>query len=190
MASCLNLMSEAAMNRSAADRIVRGWLIVVGLCLLVIMPLTTWTWLCRREVVREHEALEARYEPIRRLNATNRDLSQTAADLVRTERVPLELSRRRPVAALLNVIGEAIASTAGEAFIAHISLSRDPTAKTDAVDPGGVLVIEVVTTEGYDIAELARELQRPPVKSVKVLSSEAAIVANVKSNKHSIECLY
>lgn len=190
MASCLNLMSDAAVNRSAADRILRGWLVVVGLCLLVILPLTTWTWLCRREVVQEHEALEARYEPIRRLNATNRELSQKAVNLVRTERVPLELSRRRPMATLLNVIGEAIASTAGEAFIAHFSLSRDPAAKTDAVDPGGLLVIEVVTTEGYDIAELARALQQPPLKSVKVLSSEAAIEANMKSNRHSIECRY
>jgi hypothetical protein len=190
MASCLNLMSDAAVSRSAADRIMRGWLVVVGLFLLVITPLSTWTWLCRRDVVQEHEALEARYEPIRRLAATNRELSQNAAKLVRTERVPLELSRRRPVAALLNTIGEAIASTGGEAFIVHFSLSRDPAAKTDAVDPGGLLIIEVVTTEGYDIAELARALHQPPFKSVKVLSSEAAIEANVKNNKHSIECVY
>jgi hypothetical protein len=190
MASCLNLMSQTAVNRSAADRILRGWLVVIGAILLVVTPLTTWTWLCRQKVVREHEALEARYEPIRRLAATNRELSQQAVELVRTEYVPLKLSRRRPIGALLNVIGKAIASTAGEAFIVHINMVRDSAAKQDAVDPGGVLNIEVVTTEGYDIAALVRELNQPPFKSVKVLSSEAAVEADVKNNKHSIEFLY
>lgn len=190
MASCLNLMSEAAVNRSAADRIVRGWLVVMALVLLIVTPLTMWTGLCRQRVVQEHEALEARYEPIRRVAATNRELSQKAVELVRSERVPLELSRRRPVAALLNVIGEAIASTSGEAFVMHISMARDPTAKPEAVDAGGVLTIEVVTTEGYDIAELVRKLDQPPFKSVKLLSSEAAVEADVRTNKHAIEFLY
>jgi hypothetical protein len=190
MASSLNMMSEAALNRSAADRIVRGWLVVTVLALLVVTPLTTWTWLCREKVVQEHEALEARYEPIRRLAASNRELSEKAVDLVRTERVPLELSRRRPVAALLKVIGDAIASTAGDAFIVHLSMARDPAAKPEAVDPGGVLTIEVVTTEGYDIAELVRRLDQPPFNSVKLLSSEAAVEADVKTNKHAVEFRY
>lgn len=190
MAGCVNLMSEAALNRSAADRIVRGWLAIVGVCLLLVTPLSGWTWLCRQQVVQEHEALEARYEPIRRLAATNRELSQKAVALVRTERVPLELSRRRPVAALFSVIGEAIASTAGEAFIVHLTMARDSAAKPDAVDPGGVLTIDVVTTEGYDIAELVRELDQPPFRSVKVVSSEASVEADVKNNKHLIEFHY
>jgi hypothetical protein len=190
MANYVNLMSERAIFRATANRLVRGWALLVGVLILALLPASAWTWLCRRDVIHEQEALEARYEPIGQLAAANRRLSAEAAKLVHDEQVTLQLSRRRQVVALLAVVGEAIASTEGAAFVQHINASRDPAAKPEAVDPGGRLVIDVGATEGYDIALLVKALNRAPFSAVKVVSSESATDGEMRRDNHVIECLY
>lgn len=190
MINHVNLMSERAIFRATAERLARGWLLAIGAAVLALLPLGAWTWLSRRGVIQEQEALEALYEPIGQLTAANRRISAEAVQLIHDEQVTLQLSRRRQILTLLADVGEAIASTEGAAFVQHINASRDPAAKPEAVDPGGRLVIDVGATEGYDIALLVKALNRAPFTAVKVVSSESAGDGQVRRDNHVIECVY
>ncbi len=79
MAASINLMTQRALFRSAADRILRGWSLVIAVLLLAMLPLAAWSWIERRDVVRAHEALEAGDEQIRRWAGANRSLVAQAA---------------------------------------------------------------------------------------------------------------
>ena len=185
----INLMTERAEFLAATRRLVCLWGLALAGVLMVAAPLGAWAWMGRRGVVFEHEALQARYEPIRRLAEANRRLSAEATRLVHNEQVTLTLSRRRPVAALLAAVGEAVAATNGDVFVERVSLARDAAAKPEAVDPAGTVILDVVTIEGYDISLLAKSLTSEPFASVKVVSSEA-VPGDVARNKHVIECAY
>jgi hypothetical protein len=189
MAHGINLMSDRAQFRAAAERLIRGWSLGIGAMILTIAPVAAWTWQARRGVAHEQEALEARYEPIRRLAAENRRLNAAAVQLVQSERTALELSQRRPVAALLAVIGEAVAEMEGNVFITRINLTQTP-ANVPGVVSGGQLILEVSSVEGFDVARLVRALERPPLRAVKVLSSEADATGEVSHDRHSIECTF
>jgi hypothetical protein len=152
-------------------------------------PAAAWTWQRRRDVIHEQEALEAQYEPIRRLAAENRRMNAEAARLVQAERTKLELSHRRPVTTLLAVVGEAVAETEGDVFLEHVSVTQEPVSKP-GVEAGGRLVVDVSSVEGYDVARLVRALDRPPFTAVKVLSSESGVEGEIKHDRHTIECTF
>ena len=189
MRQCINLMTERAEFLASTRRLVVLWSLALAGVLLVAAPLGAWAWIERREAIFEHEALQARYEPIRRLAEANRRLEAEAARLVRDERVTLTLARRRPVAALLAAVGEAVAATNGDVFVERVTLSPDAAAKPESVDPAGAVILDVITDEGYDISLLAKSLTSDPFTSVKVVSSEA-VAGDVARNKHVIECAY
>ncbi|HMP06880.1 MAG TPA: hypothetical protein PJ982_11055 [Lacipirellulaceae bacterium] len=113
-----------------------------------------------------------------------------AVSLVRDERTTLALARRRDVTSLLVAVADAVASTEGHVVIEHLTATRDPSAPPDAIDPGGRLLLDVSSTEGYDISLLARALERPPLKSVKIVRSEAVAGAETPHNHHILECQY
>jgi hypothetical protein len=190
MVKSVNLMSEGAQFRSTADRLLRQWALVLGGILAVMTPLAAWAWTERRGAAQEHAALVARYEPIRRLAADNRRLGEDARKLVADERTALKLSRRRPVAALLAAVSEAVRATDGEAFVEHINVARDGGAKPEDIDPAGRLLLEVATTEGYDVSQLTKALDQPPFTSVKVTLSDAVREGDVPRNTHTIECQF
>ncbi len=190
MAHCVNLLSPRAEFRSQAIRLIRLWAVAVGAVVIVIVPLGGWAWTLRRDAIHVHEALAARYEPIRRQAEANRRLSVEAARLVRDQQTTLELSRQRPIAALLAVVGEAVAATDGNVFVERMNFAPDGAVKPDAVDPESRLVLDVATTEGYDISQFAKALQNAPFTSAKIVTSEAVTSGEVAHNKHTIECVF
>jgi hypothetical protein len=198
MAVSVNLMTERAQRRAAADRILRAWGRAAGAAVLSMCALAGWEWHKCRRVTLEHEALEASYDPIRRLAGANRTLGVQAAQFVTRERIALELARHRPAAALLATVADAVAATSGAVFMERLVLSRDPVAgappatgatASQAV-PAGRLTLELTSVVSYDPSELVRHLDALPFSSAKVNSSEILDDGVVARKKHVIECQF
>ena len=187
MIAHVNLMTERAKFIAAASRVSEAWAAAIGVLLLLMLPLGGWIWQRHGAVIRQHEALEASYEPIRRLAGVNRSVGSEAAALVEHEHVALNLARRRPLAALLGVVSEAIAETEGSAFIDGIHYAPAPVASPGEETPWR-LTLEVTSAATYDISQLVDGLRRPPFTAVKILSSAPGSADGARRTTYVIEC--
>jgi hypothetical protein len=187
----INLMSSGARFRTAARVRLRRWALALAVMVTVLAPLSIIRWDESRKTRNEHEAMEAGYEPIRRLIQLNRDLRTQAAALVGNERLALELSRRHPATTLLGLVGAAAAESRGELFIEHLTLTQLPPGVGAAPTPTGAreqMVIEAAATLTYDIAGFVESLQKAPIASVKVVSDVVVSQDGMDRKNYTIEC--
>lgn len=188
----VNLMTPRARFAAAAARISHGWAIAIGLMIVGLVPVGAIAWARRIEVVRQHEAAEAQYEPFRRLAGATRNLNAQAVDLVTNERTALTLAAGRPVGTLLAVIAEAISAAEGEAFVERLVLHDPPgsarAAPGAANASGSQVTLYVAATLGYDVSLLVHSLERAPVTAAKVISTETIDSSDVPHKLHVIQC--
>ena len=189
MRNHVNLMSEGARFRTAARVRLRRWGLALAVSVTVLTPIASWRWQDARRIRQEHEALEASYEPIRRLNTANTELRTTAATLVRDERLPLALSRKRPVASLLGVISSAAATSNGELYVEHLNIAQSPPGPEGAPAAQDRLIVEVATTLTYDISDFTQALRIAPITEVKVASDDLVSENGVDRKNYTLECL-
>ena len=185
----VNLMSEGAQFRSAARVRLRRWALALAVSVTVLTPIASWRWQDARRVRQEHEALEASYEPIRRLNTANTELRTTAVELVRDERLPLALARKRPVASLLGIVGAAAATSDGELFVEHLNVAQSPPGPDGSPAAQDRLIVEVATTLTYDISDFTQALRVAPITDVKVASDDLVSEDGVDRKNYTLECL-
>jgi hypothetical protein len=181
-------MTDGARFRTAARLLIRRWGLAVGTAATLVTPVAGWHWQECRTVRHEHEALEASYEPIRRLNAMNMQLRTAAAKLVSDERLSLELASQRPVATVLGIVGSAAKQSDGALYIEHIQL--------DIGAPGGDgirapdrLVIEAACTLKYDVANFVAALKTAPISEVKIVSDDMVTKNGVDHKNYTVECV-
>jgi hypothetical protein len=187
MGASVNLMTSRARNGAAADRILRGWSWAVGATFLLLTTLAMWTWFEHRELVLEHDALEASYEPIRRLASDNRGLRAKAGNLVSREAIVLGLSNDRPIAALLAKVNESIVAAEGAVYIESLILTQ--AAGTAAEAPrAGTVTLNVTSLLGFDVSRLVKQLDAAPFSMVKVISSETVATGDLPRKKHVLQC--
>jgi hypothetical protein len=186
MRNCVNLMSDGARMRATLRLRIRHWAAVWGLLVVAAAPFIAARWFDRHGVEQEHAALEARYEPFGRLSVENRQLRAAAQKLVKDEKISLELSRQRPVAALLGLTSKAAAATGGELFVRKITFTQDPLA--DVEKSRGKMIIEAAGTLTYDVAAFVEALTQPPFSAVRVLSTEVESQDGVEQKNYTVEC--
>ncbi len=185
MISHVNLMTERAKFTAAASRIGETWAAAIGVLLLLMLPLGAWLWQRHGAVIRQHDSLEARYEPIRRMAGANRSVSAQAAELVKREHATLTLSRRQPVTALLGAVADAIAETEGAVFVDGIHYIEQPDEDRNAPRR---FTLDVTAAATFDISQLAAGLRRPPFTAVKVLSSAPGPEDGPRRQTYIIQC--
>ena len=191
MRNHVNLMSDNAVFSAAAKLRVRRWAVVVGVLIAALIPIGAVRWQRCSDVRVVHEALEARYEPMRQLTLVNRTLSAEAAELVQLERVPLHLSRKPTATSLIGLASRAAATSAGEMFIEQIILApMEPADGAASSVSGGRMVLEVAGTLTYNIAQFVDTLDALAFNSVSVTKSEVVSQDGVDRRKYTIECLY
>jgi hypothetical protein len=170
MSASVNLMTERAKFLAASSRIGNAWAAVVLGLLAVLVPLSGWTWHRRAAIVRQREALDASYEPIRQMSAANRAVSAQAAEFVAREQTPLTLARRRPFTAILSAVSEAIAATEGAANLDGLRYDQGPPAPDGVAGPW-LVTLDVSCVISFDMTEFVSALERSPFTDVKILSS-------------------
>lgn len=194
MAAAVNLMTERALLHAAAQRTGRAWATGIVVLIVALLCLSGWTWQRRNALVSQHEALEARYAPIRQLTTANRLLSAQAAELVKREWLALQLSRRRPVNTLLAIVTDAIAKSEGAAYLERITYADDvpvaPPVASAKTHPTGTrtLVIQVISAQSYDPARLIDALTTSPLTGVQLMSSESVEGDGPNRKRHTIQC--
>jgi hypothetical protein len=184
-----NLMSEGAQFRAAARIQLRRWALALVAVIVVLIPLAVVRWQEVRRVRQQHEALEAGYDPIRRLTAMNNELRTAAATLVRDERLPLELSRNRPSGTLLAIVSDAAAASNGELYVEHLKLAQAPPSGAATTPGQDRLIIDVATTLTFDVANFVEALKVAPIVDVKVAADELVEENGVDRKNYSLECL-
>ena len=190
MKNYVNLLSDDARLRWSARSSAFRWSLALAALLAILAPVTLSQWRETREVRRRHEALEARYAPIRQLSDESRQYRTEAVRLVTVDRSPLELSRERPLATLLSLASQAAAGSSGELYIEQLTLTQ-PAVGDDADAPvERRLVLKATGTLAYDVANVVATLEHEPIKSVKVLSTETLAEDDVPRKTYTIECLY
>jgi hypothetical protein len=170
MSTSVNLMTERARFVAAGARIGNAWAAVLLVLLSLMIPISAWTWHRRATVMRQREALDASYEPIRQMSAANRAISAQAAELVALEQATLTLSRRRPFTAVLSTVSAALAATEDSAYLEGLRYDRGSPAP-DGVPAPWFVTLDVSCTPSFDMTQLVEALERPPFAAVKILSS-------------------
>ncbi len=190
MPAYVNLMTERARLRTAAARVSRCWATIIGAMMFLAVPGVLWMWHERRQLIREHDALEASYEPVRRLAAANRVLAANAAEFIKREKLPLELSRKRPAIALVAHVSDAIAATDGAVYLDQIELNQRGATTTGSDKTVDKLTLKASTLPHFEASRLVAALNRPPLAGVKIISSETVEEAGVSRKKYVIECKF
>ena len=185
-----DLMSADARSRAAARANIRRWSAALALAAVAVIPTTMMRWRQTRDVRRSHEALEARFEPVRRMSEESRLFRNEAAELVNRDRVPLELSRRPSLAPLLTIVSEATAITGGEIFVEKLTVLEPVVGDSEAIASERKLVIEAAGSLAYDLAPFVTAMQKSPIKTVKVLANQVAPEDGVERKQYTLECLY
>jgi hypothetical protein len=188
MKKYVNLMTEGARFRTAARLSIRRWGLALGAGATLMTPIAGWHWQEWQSIRHEHEALEASYEPIRRLNSMNMQLRTTAAKLVQDERLELELASQRPVTTVLGIVGAAAKQSDGALYIEHIQLDLAPPGAEGARGPDR-LTIEAACTLKYDVANFVAALKTAPIAEVKIITDELATKNGVDHKKYAVECV-
>jgi hypothetical protein len=170
MSASVNLMAERAKFVAAGSRIGNAWAAVVLGLLTLLVPLGGWTWHRRAAIVRQREALDAGYEPIRQMSAANRAVSAQAAEFVAREQTTLTLARRRPFTAIVNAVSEAVAATEGSANLDGLRYEQGPPAP-DGAAASWLVTLDVSCVTSFDMTQLVNALERAPFTNVKILSS-------------------
>jgi hypothetical protein len=184
----VNLMSDAARFRVAARVALHRWALALAVLATLLAPISIWHWQECRRIRHEHEASEASYAPIRRLNDMNAELRTTAASLVRDQRLTLQLSRRRPAWTLLGIVTAATAATGGSVYVEHIDLAQTPPGGAASTPSQNVLTIEAVCPPQFDIATFVDALDKPPFTEVKITSDDLSTRDGVDRKTYTIEC--
>jgi hypothetical protein len=190
MLTHVNLMSEKAQFHAAARRVALRWALALGAVALVLTPIGGFAWQRRRTAMAEQEMLESQYEPIRQLTSDIRRLRTDAEQLVRNKRTALELSRERPPATLLALLGASTSATEGELFIQRLTLTQIPVRNVDGADDAERLAIEVSSSVSYDIQRFVKALANEPLTEVKILSTESAASETGSRKVYGIEASY
>lgn len=191
MKTYVNLLSDDARFRSAAALNARWWALALAVLAMVLIPVTVQRWQETQDIRRNHEALEARYAPVRQLSDEIRKYRSEAATLVSVDRIPLELAQERPLATLLGLASQAAANSGGELFVEQLTVTQpgvDDEGEAAAADRR--LVIRASGTLAYDVAQVVKSLEQAPIKSVKVLGTETVSENDVDRKSYTIECLF
>lgn len=188
MRNCVNLMSDGARLRAALRLRIRHWAIVWAIIVVAAAPFAAMRWLERRGIEQQRAALEARYEPFGRLSIESRRLKTEAQKLVEEEKIPLELSRKRSVAALLGVASQAAATTGGELYVRQVTFTQEPL--SGAAKAKGKLIVEAAGTLTYDVTGFVDALTQAPFTTVRVLSTEVESQDGIEQKNYTVECVF
>lgn len=185
----VNLMSEGAKFRAAVRKQSRRWAVALALLVIVLVPLDGMRWREQTRVRHEHEALEASYEPVRRLSLVNRQLRTEAINLVRDERLSLELAQQRPLLTLLARISAAASAGNGQIYVEQITVEQAVPGNAEKPVPNQV-VVEAAATLTYDVSQFVESLKQPPITAVKVTSDVVTSENGVDRKNYTLECSY
>lgn len=186
----VNFMSETAQFRAATRRHSRQWAYALIAGALLLIPVGAVRWVEQTRVRHQHEAMEASYEPVRRLNAINGQLRNAAENLVRDERLVLELSRDRPMAALLGRVTRATEDSNGQLFVQRLTVSQSAPGLKMGNAGHGRVVIEAAATLTYDVSQFVESLKAPPLADVKVTSDLVIAENGVDRKNYVLECAF
>jgi hypothetical protein len=190
MKNYVNLLSEDALVRSSARTNAVRWSLALVALITVLAPITLSQWRETRDVRRRHEALEARYAPIRQLSDESRRYRKEAAQIVANDRILLLLARERPLTTLLGLASQAAANSSGELYVEQLTLTQPNVGDEAEAPPERRLVLKATGTLAYDVANVIEALEHDPIKSVKVLSTETLADGDVPRKVYTIECQY
>jgi hypothetical protein len=192
----VNLMTDAARFRTEARVYLRWWSAGIVALAAALAPIAIWRRQEAHSARAACEAMEAGYDPICRLVKLNRDLRLEAAALVKNRRLELELSRSRPMSALLKVVSAAAAESDGQLFVESLAINEHAPGDVAPPPPAGAavgeekLVIDAVALASYDIAGFVEALKKQPVKSVKVLSDAVFSPQGGDRKSYKVECIF
>lgn len=190
MRNHVNLMTERATLMVSLRHCMRYWATAVAALVAVLTPIAAGRWLESRQTWREFQAIEASYEPIRRLSEHNRELCTDARNLVSNERVELQLARYRPVTSLLARVSAAAAASDGQLYVEELSFTQQlPGVAADGVQPGRV-TIHAVCSLTYDIATFMHALRHPPIADVQARGDAVTNADGIDRKSYVIECTY
>lgn len=189
MINHVNLMTDAAQFRAVARVRVRCWIAAWGVLVMLLLPLGASRWRTHRDVMQQHEALEAAYEPTRKLAQEIRTLRTEAKTMVEKQRIELELARVGSPAVLLGIASQAAKASQGEIYARQIDVTQYLPGGATA-EGRGRMVIKAAGTLPYDVTHFVDALDQAPFAGVSVLATEAVNQDGIDQKDYTVECLY
>jgi len=134
---------------------------------------------------------EALYEPIRALKTENAQLQKKIETLREQERIPLALSREKPVTVLLGLVGKAVADENGQVYLQQLDLQQDALASAASSEPTASIVLKGVGLHGAAVTKFVDSLRTAlPFTAVELASTQAVEVNQQTRQTFTIRCSY
>ena len=121
MRNTINLMSSRARVRECSRTCVRQWSRILASAAGLLVLHATVTWWPVHINSQQRAVLEAQYNPLRQMKATNKKLARQIAGTLDQSKLELALSKQIPVLTLVGLVSQAIADSEGKVFLERIA---------------------------------------------------------------------
>lgn len=186
----VNLITDRALRTATIRQHRRVWLIVLPVVLgLMAVPVTA-RWQAVQPLAQRCENLERQYEPARKTQQENRELSTKIDRILAEDKLALLMAEQRPLAALLGVVSQAAAGEGMQLRVENFQLNeRNP---EDTLQTGrfGTLTLRGLAAGNEDIGRFVQALRQPPFESIELLTTEKIKMPSHDLESFTIRCEY
>ncbi|MEQ8210861.1 MAG: hypothetical protein RH917_13625 [Lacipirellulaceae bacterium] len=186
----VNLMTDRALRSATIRQHRRVWLIALPLLLGVMAVPVTARWQAVQPLANRRTTLERRYEPARKTQEENLELSSKIDRILTEDKLAILLAEQRPIDALLGVVSQAALGEGMQLRVENFQLSeRNP---EDTLQTGryGTLTLRGLAAGSEDIGRFVQALRRPPFHSIELQTTEKVKLPSTDLESFTIRCEY
>lgn len=190
MSRHVNLMTDRALRVATIRQHRRVWLIAIPVLLGVMALPVIARWQAVQPLAQRRESLERRYEPARKTQEENRELSTKIDRILAEDKLALVLAEQRPLAALLGVISQAASGEGLQLRVENFQLNERNPEETLQTGRCGTLTLRGLAAGNEDIGRFVEALRQPPFQSIELLTTEKVKMPSTDLESFTIRCEY
>ncbi len=191
MRNTINLMSSRARVRECSRTRVRQWSRILAAAAGLLVLHATVTWWPVHINSQQRAVLEAQYNPLRQMKATNKKLAGQIASTLDQSKLELALSKQIPVLTLVGLVSQAIADSEGKIFLQRIAYTQK--AETPPATGGSPpqVALEGFSADPDAVEQLAESLRSAlPFADVKLEPIRSIEINQYPMQTFQIECSF
>ena len=186
----VNLMTDRALRVATIRQHRRIWLIAIPLLVGGMAVPVIARWQAVQPLAQRRANLERRYEPARKTQEENRELSTKIDRILAEDKLALLLAEQRPLSALLGVVSQAASGDGMLLRVENFQLNERNPEETLQTGRTGTLTLRGLAAGNEDIGRFVQALRQPPFQSIELLTTEKVKMPSTDLESFTIRCEY
>ncbi|MCA9270071.1 MAG: PilN domain-containing protein [Planctomycetales bacterium] len=188
MSVSVNLMTASARRKSALRAGLRAWITIylaAGVGLMGLWGVQLWDL---QQAKRARDAMESRYEPVKRIKADGKSADERIDALQHDERAALALAARQSALSLIGSVSEAAAGSLGAVYVQEMDVRRGDGDLADDHNPC-VVQLRGLARDDAAVAGFCDRLRNSNLyRTVELKSTLAKRNGDAVMREFSVEC--